>query len=188
MVLILLSGNLLLAQSVNVDFDKSIDFNNFKTFTYKGWEQNSDKILNDLDKGRIEEAFSDELTKRGITHADANPAMVITLFIVTEQKTSTTAHTNYTGGMGYGGGWGYGYGRGYGGGVGVGMGASTTTYSESDYEVGTLVISFYNEASKKLIWQGTLTGTIKSNPKNRDKSIPKGVAKLMSKYPIRAAK
>ena len=184
MTLILLSGNLLLAQSVKVDYDRTVDFNNFKTFTFKGWEKNSDQQLNDLDKDRIQKAFGVELTDRGITESSSDHAMAITLYIVTQEKTSTTAYTNYTGGMGYGrAGWGWG--GGYGVGVGMGMGSSTTTYSQSDYEVGTLVINFYDEANKKLIWQGTLQGTVKSNPKKREKSIPKSIAKLMSKYPIK---
>ena len=186
MALFMMSGNLLLAQSAKVDYDKSVDFNNFKTFTFKGWEKNSDQQLNDLDKDRIQNAFGAELADRGITESSNNPAMAITLYIVTEQKTSTTAYTNYNGGMGYGGYAGWGWGGGYG--VGVGMGSSTTTYSQSDYEVGTLVINFYDEANKKLIWQGTLQGTVKSNPKKRDKSIPKSIAKLMSKYPVSPTK
>ena len=57
-------------------------------------------------------------------------------------KTSTTAYTNYTGGMGYGRGMGW----------GMGMGSASTSYSEEDYKEGTIVIDFYDEQSKKLIF------------------------------------
>ena len=64
--------------------------------------------------------------------------MIVTLYIVTEDKTQITANTTGTGG--YGGYYGYGPGYGWGG------GHSTTTYSEYDYTVGTLVIAVYDEA------------------------------------------
>ena len=38
--------------------------------------------------------------------------------------------------------------------------------------------------SKDLIWQGVATGTIKSDPQKREKSIPKTVSKLMKKFPV----
>lgn len=167
---------------VSYDLDKTLDFTKFKTYTFKGWEKNSDQQLNDLDKQRITDAFAHELEIRGFTKDDTNPDVAITLYIVVEEKTSTTAYTNYNGGMGYGmgAGWGMGYG-------GVGMGSSTTSYSTSDYQVGTIVIDFYDSSTKKLAWQGTLKVTVKK-PKKREKSIPRNVAKLMLKYPVKASK
>jgi hypothetical protein len=94
---------------------------------------------------------------------------------VVDQKTSTTAYTNYYGGAGYGyrrGGWGW------------GSGHTTTTYSESDYLQGTLIMDVFDNESKELIWQGVATGTVKEKPEKREKSIPKTVGKLMKKFPI----
>jgi hypothetical protein len=168
---------------VKADFDGEVDFTKYKTYTFMGWEKNSDQILNDLDKKRILDAFQHELTIRGMTQDDGSPDIGITLYIVVENKTSTTAYTNYNGGMGYGmgryGGWGYG---------GMGMGSSTTTYSENDYLQGTTVIDFYDESTKKLVFQGVFSKKVTENPKKRDKTIPKNVKKLMAKYPVKPAK
>jgi len=164
---------------VKSDYDKTVDFSKYKTFTFKGWAENSDKILNDLDKNRILEAFKTELNSRDLTRNDENPDVAITLYIVVEQKSSTTAYTNYNGGMGYG------YGR---WGWGMGMGSSTTSYSQNDYLEGTVVIDFYDNNTKKLVWQGIITQTVTENPKKRDKNIPKAVAKLMYKYPVKPIK
>lgn len=169
---------------VSYDLDKTLDFTKFKTFTFKGWEKDSDQQLNDLDKKRITDAFAHELEIRGFTKDDNSPDVAITLYIVVEEKSSTTAYTNYNGGMGYGMGAGAGWGMGYGG---AGMGSSTTSYSTNDYQVGTIVIDFYDASTKKLAWQGTMKATIKK-PKKRDKSIPRSVAKLMLKYPVKASK
>src|SRR5210317_93128 len=162
---------------VTSDYDRDADFYAFKTYTFMGWSKGSDSQLNDLDKRRVEQAFKEELSARGLELSDQNADLAITLFLVVDEKTSTTAYTNYTGGMGYGYGWGWGMG------MGMGTGSSTTTYNQNDYHVGTLVIDFYDDSTKKLVWQGTIKKTL-SNPKNRDKKIPKAVAQLMKKYPI----
>jgi hypothetical protein len=171
---------------VRSDYDQTVDFTNFKTFKFEGWQDNSDQLINDLDKKRILDSFGKEFKMRNLTYVEQGGDIVVTLYFVIDQKTSRTAYTNYNGGMGYGGRWGYGYGVGYGG--GMGMGSSTTTISENDYEVGTFVVSVYEGESKKLIWQGISTKTINENPKKRNKTIPKGVQKLMKKYPVQPPK
>jgi len=164
---------------VTVDFDKTVAFNNYKTFSFAGWQKDSDKLLNDLDKRRLQEAFKSEFASRGMEVVTANADAVVSLYLVIDNKTSTTAYTDFNGGMGYG------LGRGWGMGVGgVGIGSATTTYSEDDYQVGTLVVDMYDASTKNLIWQGSSQKTINSNTSKRAKSIPKRVGKLMKKYPV----
>ena len=125
----------------------------------------------------MRDAFQAEFKKRNIAQVDNEiPDMMVVLFLVINQKTSTTAYTNYYGGAGRGG-----YRRGAGG---WGGGHSTTNYSENDYLEGTLVMDVYDAQGKNLIWQGVATGTMKENHKKREKSIPKAVSKLMKKFPI----
>jgi hypothetical protein len=173
--------------TVKSDYDKEVDFTKYKTFEYYGWAEESDKILNRFDKERIESAFGDEFAKRGLKYVEGNGDMVVSLFIVAEQKTSTTAHTNHygAGGYGYGGrGW---YG-GYGGGYGGGMGTSTTTYSENDYLVGTLVVDVFDKAEKKMIWQSVGQKTVDDNPNTREKNSAKVAAAIMKPFPIQPIK
>ena len=168
---------------VTYDMDKSVDFNKYKTFEYYGWQKDSGKLLNDLDKKRIETAFGEEFRKRGLQYVKENGDLIVTLFIVTQKKTETTANTTMMGGgapYGYYGGF-YGYGPGW----GWGMGHATTTYSNYDYEVGTLVCDVFDAKQKRLIWEGIGEGTIKENTKNRDKNIPKAVAAIMKDYPVK---
>lgn len=171
---------------VTSDYDKTVDFTKYKTYRFEGWQDNSDQLINELDKKRILESFGVEFSQRNLQYVEQGGDMIVTLYLAIDQKTSQTAYTNYHGGMGYGGGWGYGYGRGYG--YGMGMGSSTTTYSESVYDVGTFVVDVYDGESKKLVWEGISRKTINDNPKRREKTIPKGVKKLMKKFPIPAAK
>ena len=181
---LLLLGILLMtqvnAQKVHTDFDKDADFTKFKTFAFLGWQNNSGDILNDLDKERLRKAFISEFDQRQLVNAEEDEAdLAITLFLVVEQKTSTTAYTDYYSGS-YGG-----YRRGA---WGWGGGSSTTTYSESDYLQGTLVMDVYDNETKNLVWQAVSSSTIKENPKKREKSIPKSVKKIMKNFPIEPVK
>jgi hypothetical protein len=167
------------------DYDGDVDFTQHKTLSYYGWTEESDKILNKFEKERIEKAFGDEFEKRGFTLAERDGDIIVSLFIVVDQKKGATAYTNH-----YGGGGPYGYygGYGYGAGWGWGMGYSSTSYQEYDYYVGTLVCDVFDSSTKKLIWQGVITGEIDDNPKTRERNMPRVIKELMKKYPVAVPK
>jgi len=177
---------------VTSDYDKEANFTKYKTFEYYGWTEESDKILNRFQKERIEKAFGEEFLKRGLKYVKDGGDMVVSLYIVVDKKTSTTAYTNhyggYGGGYGYGGaGWYGGYGMGYGG-MGYGGGSSSTTYSENDYLEGTLVVDVFDKAEKKMIWQSVGQKTIEENPEKADRNTPKVAAAIMKPFPIKPIK
>lgn len=174
---------------VSSQHDKNVDFTQYKTYSYLGWSNNSDQLMNDFDKRRVEAAFAHEFEIRGMKYVAAGGDIEISLFLVTEQKTATTAYTNHYGvggpvGYGYGGYGGYYYGSAW----GWGGGYSSTTYQEYDYTVGTLVCDVFDGKEKKLIWQSVGSGTVDDDSSSRDKGIPKAVAKIMSLYPVQAIK
>jgi len=165
------------------DLDKTVDFTQYKSLEYFGWTDNSDQILNRFDKERIETAFGNEFRNRAMKTAEEGQGdVIVSLYIVTEQKTQTTAHTSSMGGMGGMGGYGgyYGYGPGY----GWGGGHSTTTYNEYDYVDGTLIISVYDAEKKELVWEAVGKGTINENPQKREANTAKTAAYMMKDYPI----
>jgi hypothetical protein len=88
------------------DYDKTVDFTQYKTLSYYGWAKDSDKILNQFDKERIEGAFATEFMNRGMDFKQTGGDITVSLFIVMDQKTGATAYTTH---MGYGGYGGYGY-------------------------------------------------------------------------------
>ena len=175
--------------SVVTDVDKTVDFTQFKTLSYYGWADDSDKILTDMDKRRIENSFQEEFAKRGVTVVPKDGDIIVSLFIVVEQKTETTANTTIMGGMhggmyggmygGYGGYYGYGPGWGYGGGM------STTTYSQHDYNVGTLAVSIYNPKTEQLIWESIGKKTINEKTKGRDERVKEVAKRMMYTYPVK---
>ena len=163
---------------VNTDTAKNTDFNQYNSASYLGWQDNINEIMNDFDKKRFRESFKAELKKRNIELVDNDGDMAITLFVVKDLKTSVTSYTNYYGGAGFG------RGRYRRGGWGWGGGSSTTTYNESDYVQGTLVMDVFDNQSGDMIWQAVATGTVNEKPQKREKSIPKTVATVMKKFPI----
>lgn len=164
------------------DKDDSIDFTKYKTYQYYGWAEESNKLLNQLEQQRAESAFGTELAKRNLEYVESDGDLVVTLFIVTEQKTKTTATTTNTGGYGYG----YGYGGYYGHGPAYGWGGGTshTTYNEYDYTVGTLVIDIYDAKEKRLIFESVAQGETHDNPKGQAERINKLAARMMKDYPV----
>ena len=164
---------------VTSDANKETDFSKYKTYTFLGWQEDSDKILNEFDKKRMRDAFSEEFSKRNLKQVEQNGDMAVSLFIIVNKATSVTAYTNYYGG--YGGRY-RGYGWGWSG------GSASTRYSQEDYLKGTMVMDVFDEKSGEQIWQGIAQGTVEENPKKREKSIPYTVSSLMKKFPIAPAK
>jgi len=160
--------------------DGDVDFTQFNTLSYYGWQEESDKILNRFDKERIEKAFADEFKKRGISVVERDGDIIVSLFIVVDQKKGVNAYNNH---YGAGGPYGYYGGYGYGAGWGWGMGYSSTTYQEYEYNVGTLVCDVFDSSTKKLIWQGVVSGEIDDNVKTRERNIPRVVSYLMKRFP-----
>lgn len=166
--------------SVTSDYDKTVDFNVFKTYSYYGWAENSDKILSPFDKERIEQAFADEFNKRGLQFVKEGGDLTVALYIQTQQMQETTATTTAMGGR-YGG-----YGRyyGYGPGWGWGGGMATTTYNTYNFTNGTLICDVFDAKNQKLIWEGVGQGTVDEDLQSREENIPKAVAKIMAQYPV----
>ena len=100
--ILFLSATVNYAQKVTVDFDNTYDFSKVKTYGWLGWQENSGDIVNDLDKKRLRSAFVSEFNAREMIYADKDGNVAISLYIVANQKTSTTAYTNHMGGAGYG--------------------------------------------------------------------------------------
>lgn len=174
---VLLSG--CYSVKITSDVSEEADFSKYKTYKFLGWAENSDKIMNQLDKERIQKAFREELSRRGLELVADNADMAVSLFVVVSKETSTTAYTNYYGG--YGGRY-----RGYGYGWGGGM--ASTTYQENDYLAGTLVMDVFDEDSGDMVWQGVAKGTVTEDPERRKKTIPRTANLLMNKFPIEPIK
>lgn len=67
---------------VSFDLDKEVDFTTYKTYSFAGWQENSDKLLSNIDKKRIQESFKSEFTIRDMDYLLGNADVVVSLFLV----------------------------------------------------------------------------------------------------------
>jgi len=162
---------------VSHDYDKSVNFDQYKTFAL----YNSDSIhdaISPLNQQRIITAVKNEMVKKGFQENTTNPDVMVNITAILQNRVAVSSTTDY-----------YGYGGMYrpyywGG----GMGASTTNYNVQHYKDGSLIIDVIDANSKKLVWQGTGNKEIDKPVKDPDTVIPKAVASIMESFPPGKAK
>ncbi|MBW1645681.1 MAG: DUF4136 domain-containing protein, partial [Deltaproteobacteria bacterium] len=91
----LLAAALLLAGcaaglDVRTDFDRSVDFSRYRTFSFYGWDQDSSKILTPFDRERFEQGFKEEFARRGIKYVEQGGDLTVAIFVHTRDKTQVT--------------------------------------------------------------------------------------------------
>src|SRR6185369_8753255 len=157
---------------VSHDYDKSVNFDQYKTFAL----YNSDSIhdaISPLNQQRILNAVKSEMAKKGFQESASTPDVWVNVTAVLENRVAVSSTTDY-----------YGYGGMYrpyywGG----GMSSATTNYNVQHYKDGSLIIDVIDANSKKLVWQGTGNKEIDGLVKDPDTTIPKAVASIMESFP-----
>jgi Domain of unknown function (DUF4136) len=151
------------AQQVKTDYDRSADFNKYRTYS---WEkvQTQDQLWVDRIKGAVNAA----LTAKGLTPVESGGDVAIVAIETTQDQ--QTLNTFYDG---FGGGWRW---RGLGG-----FGESTTT--ADNYKVGTLVVDLFEANTKTLIWRGSSSDTLSNKSDKNIKNLDKGVQKMFDHFP-----
>ncbi len=192
LILILFAGLMLFScnpLTVLNDVDRSVDFSQYKTIEFYGW---TDGVVfkNMFTRELIEKAVQNEFERRDIkTVKKGEGDLIISLYIVTKERTETFTQTNanYIGGGGYYGGFGYGGYYGYGPGYGWGptFVNSTATTGKKVYNDGTLIISAYDAKNKLLIWETVATKTINKTSQTPDKDINIVIKQIMKTYPVK---
>jgi hypothetical protein len=166
LVLCLFSAVTALAQSVNVDFDKTANFATYKTYA---WTTGT-PVQNPLMDQRIIASIDTQLAAKGLQKVDAgaNPDLIVLYHgaVTTETQLNTTNM----------GGWGYRWGG----------GMSTTTVEK--IPVGLLTVDIGDTKTKKLLWMGNATDTLSSNADKNTKKIDSATQKMFKKFPPPPAK
>lgn len=148
------------------DFDKNVDFNQYKTFAF--FKSGIDKVeISDLDKKRILRAIETQMLAKGYTLSDT-PDLMVSIFTKSHQEVNVN---QYNSGWGYGWGWGYNPYM-YGG------SASVSRHTE-----GTLFIDLIDAKKKELVWQGEGQGVLTQNSGDKEARISEFVAKILEQYP-----
>jgi hypothetical protein len=155
---------------VAADYDRSANFNSYKTFAF--FKDGIDKAeISDLDKRRILRAIEHELLAKGFTKSE-NPNLLVNIFTKERQEVNVY---NQNFGM-YGWGWGW----------GPMMGWNQTNVTNSSR--GTLYIDLIDANKKELVWQGIGQGYLTNRMDRKEERIKEFVASILSKYPPEAKK
>ena len=154
--------------SINVynDYDKGVDFSQYKTYAFH--KRGIDKVqISELDKKRILNAIDLELNKKGMSKSE-NPDLLINIFTKEREQVDVSQFN-----MGWGYGWGWGWNPYLWGGQ-----SFVTTSTE-----GTLFIDLIDARKKELVWEGEGIGYLTENRSLKEKQINEFVAKILAQYP-----
>jgi len=176
LVLFVLGVGSTAAQDVRYNFDKNVNFQQFKTYKWVSIKNAGE--VDELTARQITATIDTALAKKGLTKTEADNA---DLYIGYQTTVGSQLQLNtYSTGWGYGPGWGpWWYGPG---------GMNTTTVTSDTIYTGQLDLDMYDAAKKLLIWRGVVSGTLKpkASPEKRQKNIEKAINKLLQNYPPKA--
>lgn len=151
---------------VNQDYDKNVDFAQYKTYAYH--KAGIDKVeISDLDKKRILRSIDEVMAAKGFTKSET-PDLLINFFTKEREQVDVNQFNV---------GWGYGWGFGW----NPWMWGSNTSVNR--YTEGTLTIDVIDAKKKELIWQGQGEGVLTKNVDKKDEKIKEFVSKILEQYP-----
>ena len=149
------------------DFDSSVDFSQYKTYSF--FKPQIDKVdISDLDKRRILKAIDLEFSSKGLSKSET-PDLLIGFSTRAKEK----IYINNMNSFGWGWGWGF----------NPWFWGAPNTNTVSTRTEGTLYINVIDGVSKQLIWQGKGRGGIHENMKDRDERIALFVQEIIGNYP-----
>lgn len=158
--------------TVNVDYDTSVNFDAYHTFAWGPTPETSMEEDSPLMHERTIRIITDTLQAGGLKMVDKDPDIYVTYH--TNSREEVRLHTTNTGGGYYGG---YGYNPYMGG---VGMGTSTTT--AQTYTKGSLVIDIWDAKTKRAVWRGVAEGTVSEKPEKQKEQIEEAVARIAATF------
>ena len=154
-----------LAQTVTIDYDHSVNFLKFKTYT---WEKvhATDPSVED----RITIALNRDIAGRYMTEVPKDGDVSITAVEATQDKQEFANFYNSLGDYTWQRGWGS-------------AGFLDSPATLQDVPLDTLIVDMYDTKTHKLLWRGTVTETVTTSQDKNDQKIDKAVTLLISKYP-----
>lgn len=160
------------AQKIKVEYDKSLDFSQFKTYAWGHHDAVSRPILALEIQGTIEGEF----TKRGIKKVDENPDIYVVMYGSVDSDMSVTYFNPLYGGTGVippfdntFAMWGY-------------LPGGTTSVQ---VHKGQLVVDVLGASQKKLIWRGQATEKLSDQKQKLQKQVHTAVDKMFQQYPVK---
>lgn len=154
-----------LAQTVTIDYDHTVNFLKFKTYTWTKLHA-TDPTVED----RITIALNRDMGGRYMTEVPKGGDVSIIAVEATQDKQEFTTFYNSLGDFAWQRGWGS-------------AGFLDSQATLNDVPVDTLIIDMYDTKTHKLLWRGTVTETVATSGDKNGQMIDKAVTLLIGKYP-----
>jgi hypothetical protein len=151
------------AQEVTYNYDRDANFAGYKSYRWNEREQGKRDPLLDRD---IRRAIDAQLEQKGLQKLDGAADLYVDYRTAVDHERQLDVST-------MGPRW-----------SGVARGRT------SRVDVGTLVFSIYDPATKRLVWRGSVTKTLNpgKDPDKNYKNLEKAIAKLLKNYPPKSSK
>jgi hypothetical protein len=154
-----------LAQTVTIDYDHTVNFLKFKTYTWEKLHATDPSV-----EDRITIALNRDMTGRYMTEVANGGDVTITAVEATQDKQEFTDFYNSLGDFTWQRGWGS-------------AGFLDSLATLQNVPLNTLIIDMYNPKTHKLLWRGVITEPVAKSEDKNDRTIDKAVTMLISKYP-----
>jgi len=155
----------LLAQTVTVDYDHTVNFLKFKTYTWQKLHATDPSV-----ESRINIALKHDMEGRYMTEVDSGGDVTITAVEANQDKAEFISFYNSLGGFD----WQHVSGA-------TGFLDSGTTLQ--DVPLDTRIVDIYNPKTHQLLWRGAVTEPVTKSEDKNDRTIDHAVTLLISKYP-----
>lgn len=153
---------------VNYDYDKTTDFNSYKTYNYYTPLNTG---LSELDNNRLFNAIDTKMQTRGFTLSDTPD------FLINIQSSEYQEAQRNNVGVGVGGG-----GGNMGGGISIGIPMGQSNVNRQ------IIFDFIDDSKSGLFWQAVSESSYNPNatPEKREAQLQSIVEKVLSGYPPKA--
>jgi hypothetical protein len=162
------------AQKVTVDYDKSVNFSGFKTFT---WSEGSGQARNPIVGQMIKDAVERELNARGLTRVETNPDLRFSVMAASGMDLQVEKP-----------GWD----------SEAGVVLNSGVYARGvmwDVSTGTLLLDAFDNKTDQMVWRAFAKDTLPQAPgpnpvddaKKVEKVVKKAISKMFKKFPAGVA-
>ena len=163
-----IAGTAAMAQAVNVDFDHSINFIKYKSYTLQKVHATDPNV-----EQAITIAVDRDLANRYL-HPDSKGELIIAVVEATQDKQEYATFYDGLGGLAWQRGWGSGF--------------MDTAATPQDIPTGTLIIDMWDRKTQKLIWRGTITEDQTGSEDKKGEKMDKAVGQLVGQFPPKSKK
>ena len=155
---------MVLAQSVNYDYDRAANFSKFRTYS---WTRGTE-LVDRLNHARVVRSIETQLGAKGLGKVDsgAHPDVLVSYHASFDKNLQINAYSSGFGGPRFG-------------------GLRSATATTQEVLTGTLVVDVMDAGTKAIVWRGMASGEIdpSASPEKREKNINKAGEKLFRNYP-----